>query len=238
MTSITSGEPIITRLAAGEREPLLVVDFDGFTDAPNLSVLLAEQASDRPVYQVDPIGFLSGRRPYLPLPDLAAAAAGAFASCGEASERTFVVGYCSSAALALRIAGLTATASTGTVLLVRPTWPDEQMVTDTFDQICEGIGGSARQCPGLDGDPAEVLAAMTGILAEELAALAERMGLGQSAEPFSELLDRYHAWLGFLLASRADIERDAAAGVAVPVIEDEGSDPAELASLVLAHIHT
>jgi hypothetical protein len=235
MTSITGGEPVITRLAAGEGEPLFVVDFDDFTDAPNLSVLLADQADDRSVYQVDPIGLLSGRR-YLPLPDLAAAAAEAFAACGDACQQIFVVGYCSAAALALRIGRLIAPSRNVTVLLARPAWPDDQLVTAMFDHICEHIGRSARQCPCLDGDPSEVLGAMTELLGEELAGLADQMGLGQSPEPFGDLLDRYHAWLAFLLACRADPERDIAGGIAVRSLGHEGSPPAELARLVLAHV--
>lgn len=236
MTTEPDGEPIIRRLAVGGEVPVLVADFDAFSDAPNLSVLLAELVSDRPVYQVDPTAILGEGQRYVPLAALAEAAVDAFTSSASGNGQVFVVGYCSAAGLAMRMAGLLARSSAVTVILARPTWPDDDLITTMFDEICEHIASETRPCPDLDADPVQVLGQMEAVLAAELSALAERMGLQSSAGPFGDLLDRYRTWLSFLLACRADTRPGVPEGVEV---RDLGNgSPADLAAGVLAEVNS
>lgn len=215
LASAADDELIVRRLTDGDSEPVIVADFEAFSDAPNLGRLLADRNGGRPVYQIDPVGVLSEDQRYVSVPDLAAACADAFLAAGPAQGRVFVVGYCSAAGLSLHIARRLASSRPITVLLVRPSWPDDEHVTVRFAQFQANIGTSSRPCPDLDGDPAEAVSAMEQVLKDQLVDLAESMGLGTSAEPFLDLLTRYRAWLAFLLACRNDSPADRRAHTAV-----------------------
>lgn len=183
---------------------LLVADFQAFSDAPCLSKLLAEQAgSARPVFQVDPVGVISAAQAYLPVAELAAGAAAEFLAAGTAGQVT-VIGHCSASGLALRIGRLLAADRDVSVLLVQPTWPDDEHVRIRFGEYLANVKGGDRPCPDTSGDPVTCLAEMEQVLRDALIGLARSMGLGSSAEPFLDLLTWYRAWLSFLLACRND----------------------------------
>ncbi len=220
MTSLPDGavrgDLIVKRLTTGQASPVLVADFQAFTSGPRLSELVSVKAEGRPVYQVDPLDFLSQDRPYLPQPDLADAVVGPFLRSEPADGRAFVVGYCSAAGLALRAAALIARSREVSVLLMRPSWPGDEMIQAQFASLIAGLGAPERPCPGLDGDPGNCVAAMEQVLRIELEALATSRGLGGSIDVFLELLLTYRSWLAFLLACRNDSTL-AQAGGAAPV---------------------
>lgn len=198
------GDLILQQLTAGDAKPVLVADFQAFSSAPRLSQLVSDRAAGRPVYQVDPLGALSQDRPYVSLAGLAATAVGSFARSAPADGRVFVIGYCSAAALSLHIATLLASSREAAVILLRPSWPDTELIKNQFATLAANLGASHRPCPELDGDPDGCVARMEDVLRAELEALATSQGLDGSSDAFLELLLTYRSWLAFLLACRND----------------------------------
>jgi hypothetical protein len=215
------GEVILRRLSTGGASPVLVADFQTMSIAPRLSEMLSERIQGQPVFQIDPLRVLSGTRLYASLPELAATCAEEFVGSGADHGRVFVVGHCSAAPLAVRVAGLLASARSVTVVLVNPSWPDDDHVTAMFAEFLGGFGTANRPCPALDADPCLVVSVMEQIFREEMIALAASRGLSGSAGAFSDLLVWYRAWLAFLLAGRNDRGTGRAAGrAAVTVLSD------------------
>lgn len=139
------GDMILRRLVDGAAKPVLVADFQAFSSAPRLSHLVGDRAQGRPVYQVDPLEALSQDRPYISLADLAAEAAGSFGRSQPADGPAFVIGYCSAAALSMHIATLLAHSREATAVLLRPSWPDTEVIKGTFATLAANLG--ARQLP-------------------------------------------------------------------------------------------
>lgn len=226
MRAVVDTRPICSRLSSGDGAAILVADFQPLNAAPRLSELLRDAAVGQPVYQVDPRGALAGDRLYATVPELADEAAAVFRS-GESSsataERVFVVGHCSAAALSLRIAGLLSGDRDVTAILVQPTWPGTEHVTERFAEFQAKLGVADLPCPDLDGDPWSCVAGMEQVMSEGLAELATRLGLDNAALAFAELLVSYRTWLAFLLACRND-DRPATVpceAIAVSVLTDE-----------------
>src|SRR5260370_28018277 len=130
MASTVSTENILQQLTGGDAEPVLVAAFQALTTAPRLSRLLSSRAEGHPVYQIDPVGVLSGDQLYVPLQDLAAACVEEFLASGPPDGRVFIAGYCSASALSLHVARLLEEFRDVTGILGTPAWPDEQHVWD------------------------------------------------------------------------------------------------------------
>lgn len=211
---------IVRKLTAGQDGPVLVVDFQAFSSAPRLSQLLSTKAEGRSVYQVDPLDFLSQGEPYAPLTEMADAVAGQFLNSEAPDGHVFVVGYCSAAGLAMRVAALLARSREVSALLLRPSWPGDELIRESFATLITNLGAAGRACPELDGDPGGRVAAMEQILRTELEAMATSRGLGGSIEVFLELLLTYRSWLAFLLACRNDSPPRADGVTAVTVLTD------------------
>ncbi|MET8233587.1 alpha/beta fold hydrolase [Micromonospora sp. NPDC005298] len=215
---------ILRRLSSGDTDPILVADFQAMSMSPRLSDMLSERIQGRPVFQIDPIGVLSGERRYVPLPELAGACADEFQEAGAQHGRAIVVGHCSAAPLALHVADLLAHERPVTAVLVNPTWPGNEHVTVKFDEFLAKFGPAARPAPDLNDDPELVVAAMAQILLDEVTALAASRGVSSSAGAFSDLIVWYRAWLAFLLAGRNDRQiRHTAGQAAVTVLSDSPS---------------
>ena len=216
---------ICSQLSSGDGAAILVADFQALNGAPRLSRLLSDAAAGQRVYQVDPRGALSGDRLYASLPELADETAASFRS-GESSaaadQRVFVVSHCSAAGLSLRIASRLTGAREVTAILVQPTWPGKEHVTERFAEFQGKLGAGSPPCPDLDGDPWSCVAGMERLMKEGLAGLATRLGLRTAPLAFSELLVSYRTWLAFLLACRNDQPAKAPSyAVAVSVLTDE-----------------
>ena len=215
---------ILLRLSTGEAGPVLVADFQAMTMAPRLSEMLSESVQGQSVFQIDPVRVLSGECLYSPLPKLAAACADEFLNSGADDGRAFVVGHCSAAPLALRVAGLLASTRPVNAVLLNPSWPDDDHVATKFAEFLAKFGTAVVPCPDLDADPCLVVSAMEQVFRDEMTALAASRGLTDSIGAFSDLLVWYRAWLAFLLAGRNDASIDRAAGRAtVTVLSDSPS---------------
>lgn len=225
MQAVVGTRPLCSRLSSGVGAAVLVADFQPLTPAPRLSRLISDAAAGHPVYQVDPRGALSGDRLYATLPDLAEEAAAGFRS-GESpaatDQRVFIVSHCSAAGLSLRIADLLSSDRDVTAILVQPTWPGEQHITERFAEFQGKLRAGSRPCPDLDGDPWKFVAETERLMTEDLAGLAKQLGLDAAPLAFSELRVSYRTWLAFLLACRNDRPPKApSAAVAVSVLTDE-----------------
>lgn len=201
---VVDGGMILRRLAAGAAGPVLVADFQAFSSGPRLSQLVSGRAEGRPVYQVDPLDVLSGDRPYISLADMAAQAAGSLERSEAASGPAFVIGYCSAAALSVRIAALLARSRPVTAVLLRPSWPGTEFIEEQFAMLAANLGAPQLPCPELDDDPGRCVRRMEDLLRAGLQALVTSQGLDGSADTFGELLLTYRSWLAFLLACRND----------------------------------
>ncbi|HVB42692.1 MAG TPA: hypothetical protein VNF47_08310, partial [Streptosporangiaceae bacterium] len=101
---------------------------------------------------------------------------------------------------------VTALAGCGGISLVyaRPTVPDAAAIATELSRIRANLGAAGQ--PVASGttasDPASALSAMISILDGDLKALAAASGACLLEDVIAELMDRYRAWLGFLLASR------------------------------------
>jgi len=195
---------ILRQITAGEARPVLVADFQAFSSAPRLSHLISTRAQGQPVYQVDPLNALSGDRAYVSLADMAAEAAEEFDRSGPADGPVSVIGYCSAAALALHVATLLARSQPTVAVLLRPSWPDTEMITTQFATLAANLRTSGRSSPVLDGDPDACVTSMEQMLRADIAALAASQGLEGAEDTFTELLMTYRSWLSFLLACRND----------------------------------
>jgi hypothetical protein len=225
MRSLADTGPSCRQLTTGDGAAILVADFQAFNGAPRLSRLLSDAAVGQRIYQVDPLGVLSGDRLYASLPELADESAAMFRSF-ESSEvtdqRVFVVSHCSATGLGMHIASRLVGAHEVTAILVQPTWPGTAHVTERFAEFQAKLGAGSRPCPGLEGDPWDWVAGIEQLMREELEALAARHGLGAATPALFQLLGSYRSWMSFLLACRNDQPAKAPSdGVSVQVLTGE-----------------
>lgn len=252
-------ERILRRLSDGGADPILVADFQAMSMAPRLSERLREHLAGRTVFQLDPIAVLSGSRRYLPMPELAAAGAAEFRAAGADQGDVLVIGHCSAAPLALRVAAELAGSRPVQAVLVNPSWPDDEHVTSKFTEFLGKFGPGPYPAPELSGDPVEVIGAMERVFQDKIAALAASRGISGTASAFTDLIVWYRAWLAFVLAGRNDpplsgslpaitVLSDAAATIAVPGLDRAayavteippqpvGAATPELAQIVAGHL--
>src|SRR6185437_47128 len=165
-------------------------------------------------------------RAYMSLADMAAEAAEEFGRSEPADGPASVIGYCSAAALALHVATLLARSRPTVAVLLRPSWPDTEMITRQFATLVAHLRTSGRSSPVLDGDPGECVANIEQVLRADVAAMAASQGLEDAEDTFAELLMTYRSWLAFLLACRND-PRSAWAdgGAAVTVLSEHPGAP-------------
>jgi hypothetical protein len=200
---VPADHPVLAldRLAAGPGDPLLVVDFVQFSAARQLSEELAEHAGDRPVHRIDPVTDLARDPDYRPFGALVDGYAALCRERGLAGRRLTVVGQCSAAPLAVALAGRLGGPDRVRPVLVEPSWPDAAMVAGDLRTFRTELGAEPGPDPEPDPDPARALRRMVALLREDLAAMARRSELDPASAVLADLLARYRAWLGFLLAS-------------------------------------
>lgn len=213
------------RLTTGRGGSVLVADFQPVSTVRRLGALLGDQGTDLAVCQLDPAQDLTGGAALLPLDEMAAEYAASFQAVDSAPFTT-VIGYCSAAALALRIADRLATGRRVEVLLARPTWPDDELIGQILAKIRADLGAETRSAAetsaGLDlsGTAPESLIAMEVLLRADLHALAAAHGLDPDSGPMRELLGRFRGWLGFLLSARSALRSPWVRGLSVHVCAD------------------
>jgi len=237
METDSQGPLTVDRLAEGTGTPILVVDFVQFSATRPLSEELGEHSRGHPVYRIDPVTDLTGEEGYRPLDALADGYAAACARHGLPDGRLLVVGYCSAAPLALRLAARlasTAQRPPGSapveLVLVVPTWPDAKMIAADFAGMRTDLGVPPAPAPDLDRGPGDAgaersLRQMHRVLRQDLLAMARRHGIDPGATALTEMSARYRAWLGFLLAGRDEAGRQWPSGVVAHVLAGAGDGP-------------
>lgn len=217
MTSAIHSDLVPRQLTTGAGAPILVVDFVPLSAGASLSSLLGASSRGHPVYAIDPVSDLVVHQNYLSVADLASAYAAAFLNAepggspgpagpaglsGTTLPHIFVIGYCSAAPLALHIARLLTSTREISITLVRPSWPDATEIALEFAALRKGLGVVDPSSPNSDGDPEDAIADMTKILHGDLISMATEHGLDIASAVLTELLNRYRAWLAFLVAGR------------------------------------
>ncbi|HEX4729586.1 MAG TPA: hypothetical protein VH298_17380 [Jatrophihabitans sp.] len=190
------------RLSSGTAGSVLVVDFQPYSSGKRLGELIATGTPDRAVQQIEPARDLAGRPDYLGLDELADEYASSYLAAGDPG-RTVLVGYCSAAVLAVRLAERLPGSR---VVLLRPTWPDTAMVAETLSDVRTELGAAGEPAPELVGAGPDVLARLSDTLHHDLQALANLHSLDPTSRPLLELLERYRGWFGYLLAARAAVD--------------------------------
>jgi hypothetical protein len=193
------------RLSSGTAGSVLMVDFQPYSSGKRLGEFVAAGAVNLAVQQIEPARDLSGNTGYLSLDELAARYAESYHRSGDPHD-TVVVGYCSAAVLAVRIATLLAGSRRVRVALLRPSWPDTTMVGETLADVRAEIGAAGERPPELTGVGQAVLHGISDTLHRDLRALATLHGLDPDGRPLLELLERYQGWFGYLLAAREAVD--------------------------------
>jgi hypothetical protein len=181
------------------------VDFQPFSADPRFCDLIAEHSADHPVHGIDPIAELVGRDTYTPLTAQVSrltARAAKFIEASQTRSRVAVIGYCSAAALSLRLAASLAETRQVVALLIRPVWPGTAMIGDELRRLRRNLSAEHAVTPDLDGNGDAALRVMTDLLQADIRAMAVSHDIGESDDSLGELLAQYRAWLGFLLSSR------------------------------------
>ncbi|MEO6700677.1 MAG: hypothetical protein ABI140_05520 [Jatrophihabitantaceae bacterium] len=190
------------RLTSGGRRWVLVADFQPFAAGRRLAELLAAGAAsaELSILQLDPAQDLIGAD-YLALPELAAGYADALQAELSADQpaEVLVVGYCSAAVLAAGIADRLV-ANKVSMLLLRPTWPDESLIAAVLAEIRTELGAT-DPAPALTGTPIQRLDAVLAQLHADLRGFALAHQLDPDSRPLLELLDRYRGWFGYLVSA-------------------------------------
>jgi hypothetical protein len=212
----------LDQLADGGGDPVLVVDFVQFSTTQQLSDDLGRHGGGHPVYRIDPVTDLAREPGYRPLDALADGYAEVCLARGLAGGRLAVVGHCSAAPLSLCLADRLAGRAEVSSVLVQPTWPDEEMIGTDFGSFRAELGAAAGPVPDLV-DPDLALAQMTVVLRDDLRAMALRYGLDPASAALGDMLARYRAWLGFLLAGSAAPHRPWGSGQVVPLPAPDGA---------------
>ncbi|HJQ01699.1 MAG TPA: hypothetical protein VJ851_08870 [Jatrophihabitans sp.] len=193
------------RLSSGAAGSVLLVDFQPYSSGKRLGDFVAADATNVSVQQIEPARDLSGRTDYLSLDEIAAHYADAYRECADPDD-TMVVGYCSAAVLAVRIAALLTNSRRVRVALLRPTWPDTAMISEILGDVRAEIGAAGEPPPELVAAPQAVLHGISDTLHRDLRALASLHGLDPTSRPLLELLERYQGWFGYLLAAREAVD--------------------------------
>jgi hypothetical protein len=198
----------VESVAGGDGPALIVVDFLQFTAGRRPSTVLAARNHGHAVYRVDPISDLTGVVGFHDLPELADGYSRAFPMSLEGPVT--VIGYCSAAALAVRIAEkLRHRWFPAAILLIQPTFPSADTITGDFRQFRADLGASPQPIPLDPMAPEAALSLVGEVLAGDLAAAVARQpadGLPDAAI-YQQLIDRHRAWLSFLLATCRDRDR-------------------------------
>lgn len=177
-----------------QRDSYLVLEFTGVDDERTFNTLLPDVPPGQ-VVKVDPLA--AHFHQSVPVTRQAEMI------CDQLTgPAQLIFGYCSGAALALRIAAELHDRGVDAphVLLLNPDVIDDETMRREFTGMYTGVGG----------DPTEVLATLVGQTGEELVdnlqkalfdrqdALIEAYGGPEAAEPVRYLFNRYRAWLAFL----------------------------------------
>lgn len=195
------------QLASGDSYTIVAVDFQGTTGEKTLGEQLASGSHDGvAVYQIDPardMGLELGKGTTVPDLDAIAAAYSDALTGQTLGARVAVAGNCSAGTLTLRIASRLSDRGRAAAVLLRPTWPDLEMIGGQFANLRAGLHADEdAPVPALGGEPSRALEDALQVLRSDARSMAVESGISPDGRVVQELLVRYRGWLGFLLATR------------------------------------
>jgi hypothetical protein len=177
--------------ARSDHAAVVVVDFAATRRQDRLHAAIVAAAPRLPVSRVDPVRALATRERLVPLAQLGADVAAAWST---SPRPPIVVGYCSAACLALRVADTLGAPA----VLVRPALPAPELVAAEFAECVRALGGTAKPWPTLTGP--KLIQWLRAELEDVADAFAVRMLNGDGR--ISRQLGRHYAgWLSFLLST-------------------------------------
>lgn len=199
---------IMEPVADGNGAAIIVVDFLQFTPGGRPSTVLAARNDGHAVYRVDPVSELTGVAGFHDPPELADGYSRAFPM--SPGTPVTLIGYCSAAALALRIAEkLRHRSFPAAIVLIQPSFPPADISAGDFRQSGRNLGASPQTIPLDQAAPEAALSLVSEVLAADLAVAAARQSPGglPDAAIYQQLIDRQRAWISFLLATCRDRDR-------------------------------
>jgi hypothetical protein len=177
--------------AKSDHVPVLVLDFAAARTQDRLHAAIAAAAPELPASRIDPVRTLAGSDRPIPLAQLAADLAAGWSTSPRAP---IVIGYCSAACLALRLADTLGAPA----ILVLPALPTPELVSAEFAGCMRAVGGTARPLPTVTGP--RLVQWLRAELDDAADAFAVRTLNGDVR--LGRQLSRHHAsWLSFLLAT-------------------------------------
>jgi hypothetical protein len=197
-------EVTVNRVATGAAGALLGMAFTGVESGRDLDTLFAVDTRNRTVLVGDVLGDLSAAPGFVPLATLATE----YASAVTAEDVRAVVGHCTASALAILVSTALggSTGAAPPVVLLDPVLPKEDRVRAGIAELRNGFG-VARETAVDENvtrteNPGALLARLDAVLADDARAFAAATGLAddEAESVVGELVPRYRAWLGFLMA--------------------------------------
>lgn len=194
-------------LAPGDddKRVIAVADFALFSSDLTLGSVVARNNRSHLVLRVDAVSDLSRVHGYCTLNDLAQGYANALMEFN--GRLGLIAAHCSAATLAMHLAAtmISLGHSPPAVALVAPTWPTLADVSREFVELRHALHAPQDSNSEilLGHDPARELARLDEVLTADVAAMCNSQGLDTDEREIitEQLLARYRAWLGFLLAS-------------------------------------
>lgn len=177
--------------ARSDHAAVIVVDFGATRRQDRLHAAIVAAAPLLPVSRVDPVRILAAREGLVPLAQLAADVAAAWSTT---PRPPIVVGYCSAACLALRVADTLGTAA----VLVRPALPTPELVAAEFAGCVRALGATAKPWPTMTGP--RLIQWLRAELEDAADAFAVRT-LNGDVRIGRQLGRQYAGWLSFLLST-------------------------------------
>ncbi|GAA1602409.1 hypothetical protein [Actinoplanes couchii] len=193
----------IEKLADGDREPILVIDFLTPTSDVRLSARIVTLGTGHPVYRIDPVNDVS-LLGYRDVGDLTAGYAESWAGAVGPGP-VLVAAYCTAAPLGLRMADRLQRDADVACMLIDPSWPDRRMLTDAYAEMRAKlrVDASGEPLPALDGQPLHTH--LEESIRRDLVSHLVKMGFtaDDATRRGAEFVARCMGWLGFLLAMSA-----------------------------------
>ncbi|MBV9451853.1 MAG: hypothetical protein JO345_38795 [Streptosporangiaceae bacterium] len=194
-------EPEFRHLTGNSGNMAAVIDFLQFSAAPRLGEMLCGHGSDVQIYDFDPLADLEKSSNYVDLNILALAYATAFREKLAPGQRASLVGYCSTAALTMLVAGALASDYDISAVLVQPSWPDNRMIASELTKYRTVFGAEIDPDIDIESDPLAVLGFIDQVYTAALEKSSDHNS-AEHAEYMSDFVARHRSWLWFLVATR------------------------------------
>jgi hypothetical protein len=188
---------IVEHLVEGGPSSVVVVDFADFSTHGTLAELISRDVADHTVLRIDAVTSCGIGLREMRIDELARACAAELRNENPA----LVIGYCSAASLALRIAAaLGDQGLSPAVALVQPTWLTPDHIRGELELLRTSLHATHDYHGRLDA--ASITAVLRADVIRELT--AEGMPDDEIEMCADLLLARYEAWFGFLLMTLVD----------------------------------